>query len=155
MAMLCKNRPVPNLASVARNCCGWNLELSFFLHVFPSIHFFRTSRASLTHGMAHKRNDRIALRFSTVSKVRQDQHPRPHRFQICRLWTRRSLLGAPGAAANPRPKSVARKHALPSDIREGQSCNISKRNCLAINQTVGNFLPPLRTSTVLIEILLT
>ena len=60
-------------------------------------------------GMAHNRsigavrNKKIAPRFSTVSswktRPRQDQHPRPHRLQVCTPWTPKSFLGAPGAAA--------------------------------------------------------
>ena len=29
---------------------------------------------------------------------------------------------------NPRPKSVTREHALPPDVSEGQSCNLSTNN---------------------------
>ena len=66
-------------------------------------------------GMAHNRsigavrNKKIAPRFSTVSswktRPRQDQRPRPHRFQVCTPWTPKSFLGAPGAAAQARLKA--------------------------------------------------
>ena len=130
------------------------ISFHFISFHFISFHFISFQRlASVTHGhgpqslywRCAKQKDRAKIFHCFKLENKASSRAAPPTTSVASLYTLdpQEFFWAPPALRmfnNPRPKSVTREHALPPDVSEGQSCNPSKKNQLAINENVGNFL---------------
>ena len=130
------------------------ISFHFISFYFISFHFISFQRlASVTHGhgpqslywRCAKQKDRAKIFHCFKLENKASSRSAPPTTSVASLYTLdpQEFFWAPPALRmfnNPRPKSVTREHALPPDVSEGQSCNPSKKNQLAISENVGNFL---------------
>ena len=88
------------------------------------------------HGRCAKQNDRAKIFhcFRLENKASSRSAPRTTSVASLHTGVQRFFLGGPALRVfnNPMPKSVTRRHALPVEVTEGQSCNLCKKNTLAI-----------------------